>query len=78
MLAVGYRASVVVKDAAYGYADALRNVEATARQVGFGAGACVVEAISAAGAAAERVRVSVSVSVSFSASVSAMGGVPAL
>ena len=77
LLAVGYRASVVVKDAAYGYADSLRNVESTARQVGFGAGACVVEAISAAGAAAERVRVSVSVSVTFSASVSAMGGVAA-
>lgn len=77
MLAAGYRAAVVVKDAAYGYADALTGVQATARQVGLGAGACVVEAISAAGAAAERVRVSVNVSVTFTATVSAMGGVAA-
>jgi modification target Cys-rich repeat protein len=77
LLAVGYRATAVVKDAAYGYADALENVQATARQVGLGAGACVVEAISAATAAAERVRISVNVSISFTASVTAMGGAAA-
>jgi len=78
MLAVGYRATVVVKDAAYGYGTALEGVKSTAQQVGLGAGACVVEAISAAAAAAERIRVSVDVSISFSASISAMGGVAAL
>lgn len=78
MLAVGHRAAVVVKDAAYGYADALEDVRTTAQQVGLGAGACVVEAISATTAAAQRIRISVDISIRVSASINASGGASAI
>jgi hypothetical protein len=74
ILKVGYRATVVVRDAAAGYATALEGVTTTANQVGLGAGVCVADALTRVAGAAAKVDVSVRVSVTFSASVSAMGG----
>ena len=73
----GYRAAIVVKDAATGYAVALDGATTTAKQVGLGAGACVANAIVLVADAASKIDVSVSVSVSITASVTAMGGVAA-
>jgi hypothetical protein len=76
LLVSGYRAAVVIHDAAVGYATALDGVSATAKQVGLGAAACVTEAVVRVGSAISKIDVSISVSVSVTASVSAMGGLP--
>ncbi len=77
-LSVGARAALVVADAAGGYRTALQGVGTTATQVGFGAAACVTDAITRVAGAAAKVQVSVDVSIALSASVSAMGGAAAL
>jgi modification target Cys-rich repeat protein len=74
ILKVGTRASVVVRDAAAGYAIALAEVTPTANQIGLGAGVCVADAITRVAGATAKVDVSVKASVTFSASISAMGG----